>query len=187
MDLRLSLVCFEEIANANRAVFETKLQNAEVFMAKLNEKRSRELEKWKQHFEEMKQSSVTSMKTPSTVIKGQKKRGHRRRSTWDLESCLLKDLGMDESEIAEHAYSKLGVITHSEPFLEQADVVVEKRTLGTLEEIEEHVEALEGYVEEHVGEIKDNVKDSDKESLADRQFSIPMIVESLASLHVSIV
>ena len=161
---------------ANRRAFETDIANAEVFMAKLKEKRTRELHKWKEHFEGMKASSHSSIPSScNSVISKIKKRG-RRQSDWDLESCLLKDLGLDDSEIEENAYSKLGVISRMKSTLKEFAPLGKGKELGSLQEVEEH--------EEETGIGLDPIQE---EPVFEKQprFSIPMIVESLASLRVS--
>ena len=79
---------------------------------------------------------------------------------------------MSEEEIAENTYSKLGVVARGALKTDEQEIMEKFERLGTLGDIEEHVD--EGQVE-----------DNDDQSLDERKFSIPMIVESLTSSRVS--
>lgn len=161
---------------------EADIENAEEFLAKLKERKSRELQKWRDQFEELKESSLssikrsspTSAKSPSSTV-GKRHRRSRRRSSWDLESCLLRDLGLEDSEIKESAYSKLGVISRTQSSLKELDFSNKSRGLGYLREVEEDEE----------GEIRQ--ADVEQRPVVDKEqrFSIPVIMESLASIRVS--
>ncbi|XP_028399653.1 microtubule-associated protein futsch-like [Dendronephthya gigantea] len=158
---RLSLVSYQEIAEANRRAFETQLENAEVFLAKLNHKKAEELKEWRKKFEAMQKLSMTTLGSgpnQSIIIKNIKKRA-RRQSAWDLESCLLKDLGIAEKEMSENAYSKIGVISRIDERNFAGD---NKGALGSL------IEDDDAEGQQHNKEFR---------------FSIPTIVESLASIQ----
>ena len=84
---------YNEIAEANRRAFETQLENAKVFLAKLNHKKVEELKEWRKKFDAMQKLSTSSLGTNSNysvIIKNIKKRT-RRHSAWDLgthQSCF---------------------------------------------------------------------------------------------------
>ena len=77
-----------------------------------------------------------------------------------IESCLLKDLGIAEQEIKENSYSKLGVIsrTNERGFI--------RDTMGAL------------------GSLLEELNDGGQKHNNGFRFSIPTIVESLASIRV---
>ena len=78
------VVSYNEIAEANRRAFENQLEKAEVFLAKLNDKKAEELKKWRKKFDAMQKSSHSIIGSKhSCPIKTLKKRT-RRQSAWDL-------------------------------------------------------------------------------------------------------
>ena len=93
------LVSFNEIAEANRRTFESRLEKAEVFLAQLNLKKEEELKKWRKKFDAMRKMSLNSMNSNPNIITKFKKRS-RRQSSWDLgmnnvddESLVLQQCG----------------------------------------------------------------------------------------------
>ena len=81
------VVSYNEIAEANRRAFESQLEKAEVFLAKLNNKKAEELKKWRKKFDAMQKSSHSSLGSKHSLIKKIKQRT-RRESTWDLGMCF---------------------------------------------------------------------------------------------------
>jgi predicted transcriptional regulator len=67
------------------------LEKAEVFLAKLNDKKAEELKKWRKKFDAMQKSfhsTLGSQSNPSCLIKKVKQRA-RRQSAWDLGMSIV--------------------------------------------------------------------------------------------------